>query len=212
MKSFKHIISYACDKNCSYCINEILVHNEKQNKNNVDLAEAYTKMKRKGYDHIMLSGGEPVINKKFPKCLHFAYALFNHVSIISAHNSALSNKEIELFADDILFSLHKQYLDVENIPEVNIDIPVYASMVLETFIEINDYWINPLCHLLRKGYSGATIRECYPDGKTIENVYPDGIYCPNNFSLRTHKKENCVKEDAVLLLPDLTITSQKEFV
>lgn len=209
MKSFKHIISYACDKNCSYCINEILVHNEKQSKDKIAILEKYTEMALKGYNHIMISGGEPVLNKMFSYCLTTASSIFDHVSIITAHNSVLSNKEVEEKADDILFSLHAEYFDPHKIPKVDINIPVYASMVLETYHLIHE--VGNLFWLSNKGYSGATLRECYPDGDSIEEYYPDGFgNIPHGFSLKTHTKDNCTK-DSLLLLPDLSITLESKF-
>ena len=209
MKSFKHVISYACDKRCSYCINEILKHDEKQCKDKVQIGEKYTELALDGYDHIMLSGGEPVLNKMFESCLRLASMIFKHVSIISAHNSTLSNKLIEELADDVLFSLHAEYFDSTNIPQVNIDIPVYASMILETYHMIHE--VGNLFHLSSKGFSGATIRECYPDGDSIEKFYPDGFgELPNNFSLKTYTKDRCVM-DSLLLLPDLSTTTQEQF-
>lgn len=210
MNSFKHLISYACDKNCSYCINEILVHGEKQEKNHMEIGIRYAERALDGYDHIMISGGEPVINKMFDACLSHARMLFKHVSIITAHESALSNKKIEEKATDILFSLHQEYLDPYYLPAVLIDIPVYASMVLETYQGLEMLYENPLDEFKKKGFAGATLRECYPDGITIKDTYPDGFNCPKDFSLKFHTKDNCTK-DSLLLLPDLSLSSEKEF-
>ena len=157
----------------------------------------------------MLSGGEPVVNKMFNSCLMWARRIFEKVSIITAHYTALSNKTIERYADDILFSFHIEYPEKWN-TKVEIDIPVYASMVLETYIELDKRFDNPLLWLKSLGYAGATIRECYPDGVSISEQCPEGFPQVEGFSTRIHVKNNCVKEN-VLLLPDLTLTTEKLF-
>ena len=83
-------------------------------------------------------------------------------------------------------------------------------MVLETYIELDKRFDNPLLWLKSLGYAGATIRECYPDGVSISEQYPEGFPQVEGFSTRIHVKNNCVKEN-VLLLPDLTLTTEKLF-
>lgn len=206
MKSFKHIVSYACDKNCSYCINEILVHDEKQCKDSWKIHEAYVERALDGYNHVMISGGEPVLNKMFETCIKKASTIFDHVSIITAHNKALSHELINQYADDVLFSFHAEYMNHVYDKIVEIDTPFYGSMVVEAYQLLEQRAENPLDYLKHKGFDGATIRECYPDGDPL----PEDFNVPDNFSLRTHKKDNCVKE-SILMLPDLTLTTEQEF-
>ena len=206
MKSFKHIISYACDKRCSYCINEILKHDEKQCKDEVQIGQKYSELALDGYDHIMLSGGEPVLNKMFEKCLLKSYLYFEQVSIISAHKKTLSHEMIEYLATDVLFSFHAEYLSNVDELKVEIDVPVYASMIVETYDILAERYVDVIRFFKELGYSGMTIRECYPDGKAFEGDIPEDP----DFSVRIYKKERCV-EDTLLLLPDLSTTTQEQF-
>lgn len=206
MKPFKHIISYACDKNCHYCINEILAHKEKQEKDTMTIAQRYDEMKLWGYDHIMISGGEPVINKSFPFCIGYAYTVFDKVDVITAHISALDDEDISAFADEVLFSFHEEYIDHPLGKEVDSSATFYGSMVVEGYDALSSKVDKPLYYLKEMGFKGATVREAYPDGKPL----PEEFDVPDNFSFRTHTKDNCIKE-SILMLPDLSLTTEKEF-
>jgi hypothetical protein len=210
MKKLKHILSYACDKRCSYCINELLTHHERQNKQREAITEAYM-LQSCFYDHIMLSGGEPVLNKMFPFCIREASDLFRKVSVITAHKSALSNSDIHVYADDVIFSIHKEYLDDFHDLRVRLGgTPVYASMVYDTYLELQRRVADPLYILQDKGFKGATIRQTYPNGAVIdeEMVRRD---TPEGFSVRMYTKDNCEGEDDILL-PNLTVQRQADFV
>ncbi len=215
MKTVKHILSYSCDKHCSYCINRFNEHTETQNKHLGPISTAYWKALRQGYKHIQLTGGEPVLHRQFSYCLALAHEMFNETTILTAHPSALYDKRIEDYATDVLFSFHKEYLNEWHETNVRIKVPVYASMVMETWTELKQklgvYDEELMSYLAQKGFQGLTLREMYPNGEVITPDMFRQLKLKSNLSVRLYRKEHCVREDGLIILPDLTFSNQKEF-
>lgn len=99
-------ICYVCNQYCSYCP----CGNRKKLKNAItpfeDLKEKIDSMKRKGIEHITLSGGEPTLHPYFIELVKYICELGINVTILSNG---------ENFADDIFFQKIRNNFDYSKI-------------------------------------------------------------------------------------------------
>lgn len=209
-----HIITLACDKSCSYCINDLKdlgdTHNRKHA--SLDAIEARYASLSERYSSVKISGGEPTRYKKFEQISRLARKYFADVELLSANADVLTSsfEWVDGVYDRICFSLHEPY--IEEFYDVSMDgkfvlrngrkIVVYLSCLTDLFERlVGDYEPSPealLRQMMTHGFDGLTIRQEWPNGRSLSHLLPAYV----NFSIRYNSKRHC--ESQLLLMPDLS--------
>lgn len=181
----KYLITSECNRKCEYCITKNIHQKECE-----DCEKIIDVLMQFRNEHIMITGGEPTLSENFGFITMSAKMINKHIYLTSQNPEVLKRDSINMYYDAVTFSLH----DYKNVPKVEIDIPVYASILSDKFFQ-------DLPRVLRQlGYAGLTINEeqregCYFNDSIVQE-FP-------GFSLKINRKGNCM--DDTMILPDLTV-------
>lgn len=182
----KHLLTSRCNRSCEYCISRNVTQKEwfrpKQ------LLKIYDTFYRQGHREIMLTGGEPTLAKFFMSYVNMARQVFPSVFITTQNPWVIEAYQFEYRFKAVTFSIHDTV-----IPEVKINLPVYASILDEMY---HDGLIE---ELKRKRYAGLTINEEHRGTR----VFSQEIASSENFSVRINRRGKCLDEP--MILPDLTV-------
>lgn len=185
----KYMLTSKCNRNCEYCITKNI-----QKEECLDLVKIKKTLNQfKGQD-IMLTGGEPTLAKQFLPRLELIKEIAGKVYITTQNKNMLRpevNRRVKKYFDAITFSLHTE---INQPPKVEVDVPVYASILAEQF-----YKRLPL-KLKMLGYAGLTINEEQRTGTWFNEVIVEQF---PKFSVKVNRKGHCMNE--IIILPDLTI-------
>lgn len=182
----KHILTFACPRDCSYCITKNV--KEKQEQDITKVEKLYEEMRWQHQD-IMLTGGEPTSAAFFDAIVDLANKYFVGVHITTQNREIFSEESCGRF-DSIVYSLH----DIDKRPIVNkVGCKVYASILA-------DQYSDALAKRLKKlGYDGMSINEEQRAGSFFDANLPN---IPD-FTFKVNRRGHCM--DETIIMPDLSI-------
>lgn len=194
-KILKHIVTWECPRDCSYCINK-WIRSSSDDSQFSSLDEAY-KTLRSEHSRIAITGGEPaLLGYGLVDELSKARKYFSFVSLWTQDGDLV--KWVGEYVDDIVFSVHSES-DWLELPDVSsIKVPVYMSCLVGMFRP------EMLNTLRLYGYAGIQIKEQYPDGKPYGGL----LLTYANFSVRYVRAENCFG-DGHILTPELVYMRER---
>ena len=182
----KHVLTTKCNRKCEYCITRNLDQKQIFNIHKIDsLYSMYSKV----HDSIMLTGGEPTLAKNFWLHVCLANALFKEVFITSQNPKVINFSMFQDNFEAISFSIH----DLNNIPKVEVNIPVYACILDMNYSKALVYKVKDL------GYSGLTINEEQRNGETFNQELP----IIKDFNIKINRKGKCLND--TIILPNLKV-------
>jgi len=189
---FKHIFTTICPRRCDYCITRNL---KVPRRCDLDAVEhTYAALASKGFDEIMITGGEPTAAWHWVTISQMAGVFFERVHLTTANHLAL--RQSSLF-DSVTLSLHGRPAPPVG---VGISCPVYAAVMAREY--------NPRlpAKLEGLGYSGLLIAEDQrgEDGFTLQHshvVVSPGV--SQDFTFKLNTRGVCM--DVQILMPDLVL-------
>ena len=209
-----HLITLACDKSCSYCINELKEFGDSNNRRHasLDAIEAQYASLSKRYASLKISGGEPTKYKRFAEISRLGKKYFPDMELITANTDALTNSFgwIDQVYDRIYFSLHEPYilqfydsrspdkLLLRNDRKIVVVLTCLTDFFERLLADFEGRHEALLQKMLDNGFHGLTVRQEWPDGRALSKLLP--TYA--NFSVRYNPKQQC--ESQTLLMPDLS--------
>lgn len=183
----KYMLTSKCTRNCSYCITRNIKSEECNDYEKIQ--EVLESLKGQ---QLMITGGEPTCSDYFEGKTLIAKSWFKELYLTTQNEKVLRSKFVEKYYKSVTFSLHGR----NPIPKVEIDIPVYASILIGE----DKYKIGFIDKLKKLGYKGLTANE---DQRGSQPAKKMDYWSIGGFSFKLNPKGNCM--DETIILPNLKI-------
>lgn len=209
-----HIITLACNKSCSYCINDLKEFGNSHNKRpaSLDAIESRYASMAKRYSSLKISGGEPTKYKRFEEVSRLGKRYFTDMELITANTDALTNSFdwIDEVYERIYFSLHEPYIEefydgrtqekfvLRNGRSISVILSCMTDFFERMLVDFDSRPEALMQRMIENGFQGLTVRQEWPNGKPLPRLLP--TYA--NFSVQYNPKQQC--ESQTLLMPDLS--------
>ena len=167
------VIIFGCNFSCPFCFVPRLLNSEENGASEDKILEKISKLDKNWYDGILISGGEPTINKDLPeflkkiKNLRFKIRLFTNGSNPEMIKLLIENNLVDSIAMDVKHKKEKEKYNQSAGASVNFN-DIEKSMILVSSLE--DYEFRTT--LTRKFHTKEDAKEIFLWIKTVIGKTP----------------------------------------